>query len=220
MPSKNIKIFLANTIAIVVAVIVIITATMSWLNTYTHHGDSVVVPDIKGMTIEDAIRTFESNDLIGIVSDSIYAKNKPLGTVLDSSPAIGSSVKRNRIIRLTINSQSIPLVRLPDLINNSSYRQAELQLTNAGFKLTEPELINGEQDWIYGIRYQGRMLENSDKVQEGATLTLVVGNGNGELSKDSVDADAQKRVNIDPSKTVKKTATKPAEKNTTEDSWF
>lgn len=220
MPSRNAKILLANAAAIVVAVIAIIVATMSWLNTYTHHGDSVVVPDVKGMSIENAISTFKSHDLIGIVSDSIYAKNKPLGTVLDSNPTIGSSVKRNRVIRLTINSQSIPLVRLPDLINNSSYRQAELQLTNAGFKLTEPELISGEQDWIYGIRYQGRILENNDKVQEGATLTLVVGNGNGELSNDSVDTDTREGISIEQPKAAKNPAAKPTEKNTAEDSWF
>lgn len=67
-------------------------------------------------------------------------------------------------------------MKLPDLIDNSSLRQAEAKLKAMGFRLTEPEYVSGEQDWIYGIKYRGRSLMSGDKIPHEAILTLCVGN--------------------------------------------
>ena len=69
-----------------------------------------------------------------------------------------STREGGRTIYLTVTTSKVPLVKLPDLIDNSSLRQAEAKLKAMGFKLTEPEYVSGEQDWIYGIKYRGRSL--------------------------------------------------------------
>ena len=61
------------------------------------------------------------------------------------------------------------------MIDNSSLRQAEAKLKAMGFKVTEPEYVSGEQDWVYGIKYRGRSLSTGDKVPNEALLTLCVG---------------------------------------------
>lgn len=77
---------------------------------------------------------------------------------------------------------------IPDVADNSSLRQAQAKVLAAGFKLTEIQLMNGEKDWVYGIKYQGRSLEAGDKVPLGAALTLMVGNGENEpLESDSIE---------------------------------
>ena len=48
-------------------------------------------------------------------------------------------MKEGRTIYLTVTTSKVPLVKLPDLIDNSSLRQAEAKLKAMGFKLTEPE---------------------------------------------------------------------------------
>lgn len=77
---------------------------------------------------------------------------------------------------------------VPDVADNSSLRQAQAKVLAAGFKLTEIQLMHGEKDWVYGIKYQGRSLEAGDKVPLGAALTLMVGNGENEpLESDSIE---------------------------------
>ena len=98
-------------------------------------------------------------------------------------------MKDGRSIRLIVNSLSTPLQAVPDVADNSSTRQAEAKLLKAGFKLTDNELIAGEKDWVYGVKYKGRLLNLGERVPIGATLTLVVGSGEREAVSDSLNAD-------------------------------
>lgn len=90
-------------------------------------------------------------------------------------------MKEGRIIYLTINAINIPLQVVPDVADNSSLRQAEARILASGFKLNDIEYVAGEKDWVYGVKYQGRMLAIGEKVPMGATLTLMAGNGSKEL---------------------------------------
>ena len=99
----------------------------------------------------------------------------PAGIVLDQTPSGGSRVKEGRTIYLTINTLEIPKIKLPDLADNSSVRQAAAKLKSMGFRLTEPELIPGEQDWVYGIKYKGKEMHAGDAIPYEASLTLRVG---------------------------------------------
>ena len=69
----------------------------------------------------------------------------------------------------------MPKVAIPDIIDNSSFRQAEARLRALGFKLTDPEYIEGEKDWIYGVKYNGKKLTSGEKIPREAVLTLCVG---------------------------------------------
>ena len=131
------------------------------------------------------------------------------GRVLDQNPAGGARVKEGRTIYLTVTTSKVPLVKLPDLIDNSSLRQAEAKLKAMGFKLTEPEYVSGEQDWIYGIKYRGRSLVSGDKVPHEAMLTLCVGNT---AIRDSLAMDST-QITID----MNSSANSEAE---VDDSWF
>ena len=133
---------------------------------------------------------FDSRGLACIVSDSTYVKDKPAGCILDYNPAAGQKVKEGRIIYLTINAINIPLQVVPDVADNSSLRQAEARILASGFKLNDIQYVPGEKDWVYGVKYRDRMLAIGDKVPMGATLTLMVGDGNREvLEGDSLSAD-------------------------------
>ena len=85
----------------------------------------------------------------------------------------------------TVNADSAPKVAIPDVMDNSSLRQAEAKLRALGFKITEPEYISGEKDWVYSIKYRGRDLKAGEKVPHEAVLTLTVGNGNETMPEDS-----------------------------------
>ena len=180
---KTNKFFWVNMIAMIVVVVVMIFGVLKWLDIHTHHGETVAVPDVKGMTVDEAAKMFRNHGLVYVISDTKYVKDKAAGIILELKPGAGEKVKEGRTIYLTINTLSTPLLVVPDVADNSSMRQAQARLLAAGFKLSENEHIAGEKDWVYGVKYKGRTLTNGEKVPVGATLTLIVGDG-GELPQE------------------------------------
>ena len=174
---KTNKYFWLNLIAMMAVVILLLFGVLKWLDVYTRHGEAVVVPDVKGMTVGEAEMLLRNHGLVCVVSDSNYVKNKLAGSILELNQSAGQKVKEGRTIYLTINTLDVPLRLVPDVADNSSVRQAQAKILAAGFKLSENELISGEKDWVYGVKYKGRQLNMGDKVPVGATLTLLVGDG-------------------------------------------
>lgn len=178
-----------NLVAMAVIAVVLVLLTLKGLNSYTKQGEAVEVPNVEGLTVERAKAMFASSELFCEVSDSTYVKDKPKGVILDCVPPIGSKVKEGRLIYLTVNRLAVPLVQIPDVADNSSSRQARARILAAGFKLTEDEMIGGERDWVYAVKYNGRELEVGEKVPSESLLTLVVGDGSEVINKDSLSSD-------------------------------
>ena len=172
---KKNRFFWINIIGMVVFVIAAAWGTLAWLDSYTRHGEAHIVPNVKNKAMEEAAKLLNAENMRSVIIDSNYVKGVPAGMVLEQAPAAGSRVKEGRTVYLTITTTSVPLVTLPDIIDNSSVRQAAAKLKSIGFKLTEPELVPGEQDWVYGIKYRGKELKSGDKVPNEALLTLCVG---------------------------------------------
>lgn len=179
---RNNRFFWINILLMVIVLAAAPLLTLEWLDNYTRHGKAVVVPDVKGMNVEQAGQQLASKTLKAVVVDSNFVKGVAPGTVLDQNPAGHFKVKEGRTIYLTINAQSAPRIAVPDVMDNSSLRQAEAKLRALGFKLTDPEWIPGEKDWVYALKYRGRDLTAGEKIPHEAVLTLCVGDGNEEMS--------------------------------------
>ena len=169
--------FWGNIIAMAIVICVLLFGVLKGLDVYTRHGEAIVVPDVKGLTVSEARTILEGKGLSCTVSDSTYVKTLPAGCILDYTPNVGQKVKQGRIIYLTINTLNIPLCPVPDVADNSSAREAQARLLAAGFKLTENDSVPGEKDWVYQVKYNNEPLSLGAQVPTGATLTLVIGNG-------------------------------------------
>lgn len=163
--------------AMALVVILLCVGVGIGLDYYTHHGEGIVVPDLKGMGYDKACRLLAERGLDIVVSDSGYSKLLPANSVLAQTPAFGQKVKQGRIVYVTINSPHSPTFAVPDIVDNSSVREAEARLQAMGFRLTAPLLIDGEKDWVYGILCQGRRISNGDRITMDYPLTLMVGKG-------------------------------------------
>ena len=181
--------FVVNLLVMGVLALVIIFFTLKGIDRYTKHGEAVSIPKVEGMSVQKAESLFATNGLHYEISDSIYLKDKLGGVILDCIPPTGSKVKEGRIIYVTVNRFNAPLIQVPDVADNSSSRQARVRVLAAGFKLTEDELIPGERDWVYDVKYKGIELGIGEKVPFEALLTLVVGNGEEEVIEDSLSVD-------------------------------
>ncbi len=174
------RFFWINIAAMTVTVLLLGILIFKGLDVYTHHGEEVIVPEVKGMMPNQAEKLFRDKGLIAKVVSTSYRKDMPSGCILDLTPESGEKVKKGRIIFLTINSIDAPLREVPDVTENSSAREAEAQLLTAGFHLTPNQLVKGEMDWVYGVLYNGRKIISGEKIPVGSILTLQIGNGDVE----------------------------------------
>lgn len=168
---------IVNILAMAVTGALIVFLILRGLDLYTRHGQEINVPSLRGMSYGAADRALSDKGLKCTIADSGYFANLPPGTVLDQSVAAGSKVKAGREIALTINASAPPTVVLPDIADNSSLREAESKLRAMGFSLTAPQYINGEKEWVYGVKAGGREVVAGTRVRLTDRLTLIVGNG-------------------------------------------
>ena len=166
-----------NLMAMALVVVVLAFGVKYGLEVYTRHGEKIKVPNLSKMTYEKAVQLVESDGLLIQVSDSGYNKLLPANCVLVQTPAPGAEVKQGHVIYVTVNSPSSPSFPIPDIADNSSFREAEAKLLALGFKLLPPKYVVGEKDWVYGVMCRGRQVGAGDMVSIGTPLTLLVGNG-------------------------------------------
>ena len=166
-----------NLLAMVLVIIALGFGVKYGLEAYTQHGESVSVPNLVRMSASNARQLLAEKGLQLMVADSGYNKGLPADCILAQTPNSGMKVKVGRTIYVTVNSPSSPTFPIPDLVDNSSYREAEAKLTAIGFRLLPPKRIVGERDWVYGILCRGRHVSTGDRVSIDAPLTLLIGNG-------------------------------------------
>lgn len=144
---------------------------------YTHHGEGIVVPDLKGLGYSKARLLLEEDGLVIMVSDSGFNKKMPADCILAQTPGSGMKVKRGHVVYVTVNSPLSPVFAIPDVVDNSSMREAEAKLKAIGFRLLPAQRVHGERDWVYGIVCRGRRVSNGDRIPIEHPLTLLVGSG-------------------------------------------
>lgn len=160
--------------ALLVAVIIGVIVAM---NIYTHHGESIAIPDVRKHSYENAVKLLEELGMEVEVTDTGYVKNLPPGTILEQMPAPGTFVKSGRTIYLTINANDSPTLVMPDIIDNSSLREAMAKLQSMGFKVGEPKYVPGEKDWVYAVTVNGKNVSAGTRVSIESTVIIHVGNG-------------------------------------------
>ncbi|MBO7661221.1 MAG: PASTA domain-containing protein [Bacteroidaceae bacterium] len=165
------------------------------LDSYTHHGEKVEVPNVVDMQGYDAQKLLDERNLFAIVGDSDYNERKKPGVVLAQMPKPGNEVKSGRIIYLTINRRGEAPARMPDLIRNTTVRIAERQLKQMGFNLTPTQYVENEpKDLVLGIKQGMTNVYGGEMVSRDRAITIIAGKG---IVVDSLEMDSFGVVSID-----------------------
>lgn len=172
--------FVVINIAIaVVVVVVLLTCVTLWLKGYTLHGKEVTIPQITGMTQEEAEVVLRGSEMHLVIVDSTFSDKAPLGTIVEQTPPALSHAKPNRPVYVVMNARTRRMVPLPEL-RDVSYRQAEATLRSIGLKVEElvyePSLY---PDNVLDIRDGQMSLEVGTRLPEGSGVTLVIGRRQG-----------------------------------------
>ena len=166
-----------NVVAVLIVIAFIAMGVRIGLDFYTRHGESIVVPNIVNMQYDDAEDKLDALGLDIAVNDTGYNEKLPPDCILEQSPDPGKRVKGGYIVYVTINAASPPTLVIPDVIENGSWREVRARMVSMGFKITEPEYIPGERDWIDGIKVNGRSVKAGDRVPIDAKIMVQVGDG-------------------------------------------
>ncbi|MBL7924344.1 MAG: PASTA domain-containing protein [Bacteroidia bacterium] len=172
--------FLMHLLMCLGLIFVILFGTYQWLNAYTNHGETITVPDLRGMKFKDLERfLLDKNMLVKISDSSVFVIDKPPGVVIEQDPAPNEKVKEGRTVYVTITRTVPPQVKIPNLIDVSQ-RQAEAILASYGLKVGQfiykPDLA---KDAVLGLMSEGRDLKPGDELEKGSVVDLVLGDGIG-----------------------------------------
>ena len=167
-----------NLIAMLLVAVALCIGLWIWMIKYTMHGESVDVPEVKGMMIADAEYALERLKLMIVIVDSAYVREQPAGIVLEQKPIAGCRVKSGREIYLTVNQKQTPMNTIPDIAGNCSRREAEARLRALGFKIGPMEFVPGDPDWVIALKVNGREVYTGERVPCDVPVVIVVGNSN------------------------------------------
>lgn len=181
------KQFLIQLSIILLLTLITLFFTNKWLASYTHHGESVPVPDfnnLKTSALDDFIKDKEVNYRI---IDSIYDPKEEPGIVIRQDPEPKSKVKRNRTVYLYVTGMVAPQISMPKLVDRSE-RQARLIIETYGLKVGSVKEVDADcNGCVVSQRVRGKgSVEPGNAVKKGSIIDLEIGRkGNLTLEQSS-----------------------------------
>lgn len=156
-----------------------------WFDVFTHHGSFVEVPDLTGMSEEEATKELNKLGLVVETIDSLYDLPEDLkdedigfGDVIMQNPKANEKVKKGRRFYLMVRTSHPPMVKMPDLID-LSLRQAiaiiEARGLIFGKAIPKPGLPP-----VMRQLYKGSPIAPGTEIPKGSTIDVWVGSGTGD----------------------------------------
>ncbi|MEE4176410.1 MAG: PASTA domain-containing protein [Bacteroides sp.] len=176
------KVFLRQVLLAAAAGIVVLWVSLKLLDIYTLHGRTITVPDLNGLTEQEASTILRKMDLRYTLNDSIFDDSKPKGTIANQDPSPGIEVKKNRTIYLTKVAVLPEMVPMPNLVD-LSMRQAMALLEAYGLKIGNMEYRHDvAENAVLEQKFNNGKIEPETMVEKGTAIDLVIGRGLGETT--------------------------------------
>ena len=153
-----------------------------WLKCYTHHGESLQVPNYVGMSFREAAKKARARDFAVAISDSVYVPGKAPGEITAQNPAPDSRVKEGRTLYFTVTKNNPDIIKLPDLAGSDDYDLYSRKLSRLGLKpriaarVPDPRL---EPNTVVAVIYRNDTITSKIRrggymVEMGATIDFVI----------------------------------------------
>ena len=171
------KKFLKHLLIAIGITIVLVWITLQSLSWYTKHNDYLIVPDFRGLYIQEVLGNPDNKNYQFSVVDSIFDAKKPNGSILSQDPYPGSKVKKNRMLYLTITTIIPEKTTMPEL-RDLTLRQAQTMLESSGLKLGRLLYIRSfDEDAVQNQLFHGKSILAGTDIDKGSVIDLTVGMG-------------------------------------------
>ncbi len=171
------RVFLRHLLIAVAITLFFVSFIFLFLRIFTRHGQALSVPDLTGLSIQEADSVLAQRKLQFQIVDSVYNMNADRGAVIDQNPRPEFKVKENRTIFLTINAFNPEIIGMPNLVG-VSLRQAGSIIQTAGLKIGKltyvPDIAVNN---VLQQKYRGNVIEEGDSIPKGSAVDLVLGRG-------------------------------------------
>jgi eukaryotic-like serine/threonine-protein kinase len=172
------KTFRKNLIIATGSILLFLIIIFYSLGFYTHHGEGLPVPKLKGLTIEKAVEILEEKGLRYQINDSIFLIDQAPGVVVEQDPDPNTNVKTNRTIYLII-TRDAPNIKFPD-IQGRTFLEARSILNNYQLKVGDTTYRSDvARDVILGALFGGNSISKGQSIPKGSSINLVLGDGLG-----------------------------------------
>ena len=174
------KVFWLNAGIAILVFVLFIWLTLYFIQQYSRQGESKTVPNLIGMTIDEAKENLDGANLKYTIADSAYDPDARPLEVLNQEPAPDEKVKTGRRIYLTINMLQPPMTEIPAIDIGTSAVSVREMLAAHGLKIGNVIYKPFEFKDVYlDIKYQGKSLQTGVKIPKGSAVDLILGNGLG-----------------------------------------
>jgi beta-lactam-binding protein with PASTA domain len=166
-----------NVMILMLLGIFIFYGTLVVLRHYTHHGEALSVPDVTGLTLDEAGKLLQGQKMRWQLSDSVYVTAVKPGAVVNQNPEPGSKVKENRNVFLTINALAPEKIKVPNVVD-LSFRQAKTTLESQGLTIGRISYVPDiAKDYVLKQLYRGKEIRKGTEIVKGSEIELVLGRG-------------------------------------------
>jgi beta-lactam-binding protein with PASTA domain len=173
------RVFVRHFLLSVVLTALAIALVLGALKWYTHHGESVIVPSLVGLTPNEINQLETISDIEVIISDSVFDSKLRRGSVITQDPLPGSSVKRNRKVYLTTVAIMPEKAEMPNLVD-LTLRQASATLETYGLKLGRVTYVPDiAANAVLAQFYKNEKIEPGFEILKGSVIDLRVGESSG-----------------------------------------
>ena len=180
---------LKHLLLLVIVVVLLFMGLIFWLDNYTRHNEQKLVPDVIGMTEENAATLILGRELNFEVVDSVYRTGALPQAIVDQDPKADSFVKKERKIYLIINAKAAQMTKLPEVVD-LSLRQAQALLAGANFKIKEVIYQPSDyRDLVLEVLYDDKIVNAGEEIPTYSELILHVGDGGIKIETDTIAAD-------------------------------
>lgn len=191
---------LSNIALMILSVIVVVFLLLLFIDGWTHHGATSVVPDVKHLSYEQAVDVLKDSNLETVIADSIYDDTHESGMVVEVWPKPGAVVKKGREVYVTIVAFSPRTVVIDMPLTNMSARMAMDNLRSLGIKNVEiKEVASQYNGLVMGVVVNGKRVSMGARVPVNSKIVLEVGSdGTGidtEMSELNLDAKIDSALN-------------------------
>jgi beta-lactam-binding protein with PASTA domain len=169
-----------NILAGIVLLLLLLLLFLGSLALLTQHGKTMKIPSVTGMLFADAKKALQSQGFeVQIQDSSAYVDTMKPMQVVKQFPEADNLVKTNRTIYLTINRSQAPMIQMPNLVS-MSLRNAVAVLRqyglNVGDTVYKPDFARNS---VLDQQYNGETVKPGASIQQGSSITLVLGSGVG-----------------------------------------
>jgi serine/threonine-protein kinase len=164
---KNLSIFFAT------GLIALLIFNFILMPIYVNARNIVVIPDLEGLTLNEANQLSKSEGIEVVVADTIFTNDLNPDIVLEQFPSSGKEVKLGRTIKVKI-TQFNQKIAVPSLIGKT-LRAAEIELDQSSIEL-DSIYFSFSSKYPKGIVSWQSPSEN-DSIRKGFGIRVEVSNG-------------------------------------------